>query len=240
MLVKSISRRSLLSGFLFANLLLLVACSDGNPPTERTINTSATGSATATPDQASFSASIEAEHADAGQAMVEAQRNLDRVVQALTKLDLPKEDYQAAEITINPTWEYPRSKPRKLVGYSASARFSVVLKDLKKLPSIYSAMSQLGVTGLSAPVFGYSNKQQLENEAIANAVEISRQKATAALRPLGNKPGDVVRLDVNTQWRQPAVFKAERMSVMADAQEPAVHVGEHTISASVSVVFEVQ
>lgn len=222
-------------------IVFLAGCS-GHSDVEpvRQVSVSATGTYQGTPDQASVTGSVETVKDEPRLALEGAQQKLDALVKAIDGLGVPAEDYQAAQITVNPVWEYPRNQSRHLSGYRAVARFSVVLKDLTLLPKLYSTLAAGQITDLSAAQFSFSNKQELEEKAIENAVELARDKAAAALRPLRQSPGEAISVAVDTQWRGQPFFKAERMSLASDASAPAVNVGEHTVTSSVNVVFKIR
>lgn len=206
------------------------------------VSVSATGSVEATPDIAIMKGRIVEEHKLAEQALSSAQIKLDKVIKYLLEQGVAEEDIQAAQVLINHKWFYPRNKPKELVGFEALANFTAKIRSIHLLSSVYSGLIDAGATEIEPTRFDFSNRDELELKAISSAVVIARKKAQAGLTPLGNKVGDLLNLNINTNWQQPVMYRQERaamMSVQMDSQ-PELNVGNHTLQTSVNATFAVK
>lgn len=204
------------------------------------VSSSATGQVEAMPDIAIMSGQVLVEGSSPEQAVTEAQQKLDSVIRYVKGQGIAAEDLHAAQVLVRPVWSYPKDKPRELTGYQAYADFSAIVRDVTKLSVLYGGLVKAGASELSPTRFDFSLREDLELQAITNAVEMARKKAEAALKPLNQSVGDVLSLNVDTHWQQP-VYKVASMAMRAEAAPaPEVNVGNQTIQASVSVTFKLK
>lgn len=225
---------------LSANLFLTSAHANDQEPQ---VSSTATGIIEAIPDIAIMSGKVMVQSKTADQAVTETRQKLDSVIRYIKSEGIDSEDLQAAQVLVNPVWHYQKDKPRELTGYQAYADFSAKVRDINKLSDLYGGLVKAGVSELSPTSFDFSLREDLELKAIEKAVLQAKKKAEAGLKPLGQKVGDVLSMNVDTRWQQPPVYKMSRM-VMAEAADmgaaPEVNVGNQTIQATVSVTFEVK
>ena len=228
----------------FVLLLLTALVGRLEAAEQRLVSTSATGEVEATPDIAIVQGQVREERKDADDAVRAARENLDRVIVYLKDLGVDTADIRAAQILVNPQWHYPRNQPRELTGYEARAEFSIKLKRVELLGRIHGGLIDAGASEFDPTRFDFSNRDQLELEAIARAVKLAQAKAEAALAPLGAKVGEIQNLAVNTHWQEPPGPRPERMAVMSTAKSadtaPQVNIGNHTLSANVNASFKIK
>lgn len=206
------------------------------------VSSSGLGVIEAQPDIAIISGRVTVQQDTPEEAVEVARDKLDRIIKALSKKGIASQDLQAAEVLVNPQYHYPRNKPRELSGYQASANFSAKLRELTKLSELYGVLFKAGATQLEPTRFDFSHRDELELQAITKAVEIAKRKAQAGLKPLGQKVGDVLLLNVDTRWHQPPMYKGARMAMMSEAADaaPQVNVGDRRIEATVSATFAIR
>ncbi|WP_243760613.1 SIMPL domain-containing protein [Pseudomaricurvus hydrocarbonicus] len=206
------------------------------------VSSSATGVVEAIPDIAVVNGQVQSLGATAEGAVTEARSKLDSVITYLKRQGIQSEHLQAAQVLVNPEWSYPRDKPRELTGYRAVGSFTAKLQDISKLSGVYGGLIAAGATELGSTRFDFSLREDLELQAITKAVELAKKKAEAGLKPLNQTVGEVLSMEVGTQWQQPPVYKSVNMAMRAEASSPVppqVNVGQQTIEATVSVTFEV-
>lgn len=207
------------------------------------VSSSATGVIEAMPDIAIMNGQVLVQKETPDQAVTEAQKKLDSVIRYIKDQGVATEDLQAAQVLVNPVWHYQKDKPRELTGYQAYADFSAKVRDVRKLSSLYGGLVKAGATELSPTSFDFSLREDLELKAISKAVEQAKKKAEAGLKPLSQKVGDVLSMNVDTRWQQPPMYKSSNMVMRAEADgaaSPQVNIGNQTIQATVSVTFEVE
>mgnify|MGYP003683137893 CR=1 FL=1 len=206
------------------------------------VSSSAQGVIEAQPDIAIVSGRVTVQQDTPDEAVSIARDKLDRIIKALKRNGIESKDLQAAQVLVNPQYHYPRDKARQLSGYQASASFTAKLRDITQLSSLYGVLFKAGATELEPTQFDFNDRESLELQAIAKAVELAKRKAEAGLKPLGQKVGEVLVLNVDTRWHQPPMYKGARMSMMseADSSGPQVNVGDRKIEATVSTTFAIQ
>jgi len=206
------------------------------------VSSSGNGAVEAQPDIAIVSGHITLQRDTPEEAVNSVREKLDQVIKALAKSGIDSRDIQAAQVIVNPQYHYQRDKPRKLSGYQGSANFTAKLRDLKGLSKLYGVVFKAGATELQPTQFDFSNRDDLELQAITKAVEIAKRKAEAGLKPLGQKVGKVLLLNVDTRWHQPPMYKGARMAMMSEAADaaPQVNVGDRKIEATVSATFSIR
>lgn len=234
--------------YLLSLVLMTLACvslvpqafAEDEPP--RLVSTSAMGEVEAIPDIAIVEGQVLEERADADDAVRATQKNLDRVIGYLKQQGIATEDIRAAQVLVNPKWHYPRNQPRQLSGYEARAEFTVKLRDVEVLARLYGGLIDSGANELQPTRFDFSNRDELELQAIAAAVKQARARAVAALAPLGAKVGEIHTLGIDTQWQQPPILRRESaaaMNMAAADGAPQINIGNHTVAANVSAAFKI-
>lgn len=205
------------------------------------VSSSATGQVEAMPDIAILSGQVLVEGSTPDKVVTEAAQKLDSVIRYAKAQGIAAEDLHAAQVLVRPVWSYPQDKPRELTGYQAYADFTATVRDVSKLSSLYGGLVKAGVSELSPTRFDFSQREELELQAITKAVELAKKKAEAAIKPLKQTVGEVLSLNVDTHWAQP-VYKVSAMAMRAADVEsaPEVNVGNQTIQASVAVTFKLK
>lgn len=222
--------------------IIALAASASAFATTAQVSSSGTGSVSATPDIAVVQGRVTIIDETPEAAVKSVQKKLDSVVRYVLGQGVDPVDLQAAQVLVNPQWHYPRNAPREITGYQAYASFSAKLRDIALLSKVYSGLVKAGATELSPTTFEFSQREELELEAISKAVVFAKRKAEAGLKPLKQSVGDVIQMNVDTHWQQPPMLKASRASMMSDASvesTPQLNIGEQTIQATVSVTFEI-
>ncbi|GAA5316701.1 MAG: SIMPL domain-containing protein [Candidatus Pelagadaptatus aseana] len=208
---------------------------------ERQVTSSANGEVMAVPDIAVVSGRVSVEAKTAKEATRQAQKQLERVIQFVRSLDVANDDLNAASVRVHPTWHYPRNKPREITGYQASAPFTVTLRDMDRLGELYSGLPDSGANNLDQTRYKFSQRESLELQAIAKATEKARARAQASVMALDEQLGEVINLQINTNWQQPPMLMGQRAMAMDAKLEsaPEINVGKHKISASVTATFAI-
>lgn len=224
--------------------LALLACllcfSAGSQAGERQVSVSASGEIAALPDIAIVQGRIVSQEKTAKRALLSAQEKLSRLIDYAVANGLTTEDVHAAQVQVSPQWHYPKNKPRQISGYQGHAEFTITLRELAALSSLYTGLVEAGANDLRPTTFEFSERESLELKAIAQAVAKAQRKATAALKPLQEEVAEVISVNVDTQWHRPQP-RLMRMEMASDAKSaaPKVNVGKQTITANVSVVFAI-
>ena len=208
---------------------------------DRVVSASAIGEIESLPDIVLVSGRVSVIEKNAERAIAKAQQDLDSVIRFIESQQIPAENLQAASIMVQPQWHHPRNKPREITGYQAYAPFILRLQQIEKLSSLYSGLPDAGANELNQIQFDFSDRQTLELKAIEKAVMIAKQKAHAAASALNQSIGKARNIRIDTRWNQPVMPQMRMaMKAEADAAPPRVNVGNHKLSATVNIDFELK
>src|SRR6185436_17102525 len=97
------------------------------------------------PDMAVVSLAVTVQDKDAGRARDEANRRASAILERLRGQALPEADVQAPSLTVQPTYDYSRGKP-KITGYEASRPMTLRIRDISLLGPILDGMVDDGAT----------------------------------------------------------------------------------------------
>ena len=189
------------------------------------------------PDLAVVSLAVTVQDKDAGRARDEANRRASAILERLRAQGLPDADVQAPSLTVHPTYDYSRGKP-KITGYEASRPITLRIKDISLLGPILDGLVDDGATQVHGTAM-----ELAEPEAASRGAGRGRRGGAGTGRGPGRsrRPGPG-RADPDRGGRRGGphlALPARRHDEMAaDESAPTeIAAGEIEISASVRVWF---
>lgn len=220
---------------------LEVTKSDSN---ERTVSTIGEATITADPDIAYISLGVRTENKDSKVAQDENAKATNNVINVITKeFGIKKEDIKTINFSINPNYNYnPVTGKSSIDGYVVNNIMNVTIRDIAKVGEVIKGVSDNGSNVINNISFDISNKEELYNEALKEAVKNSEKKAKIMLEPFAiNKvyPKTVIEQSsmsystANSGGR----YMMDSMAVMEKSSIPSISTGEIDIKATVNVVF---
>jgi uncharacterized protein len=198
---------------------------------------SGTGSVTLPPDVASVSASIQTNAANASEAVGRNNAIYERVVSALTKLGLARDDISLAGYNVNYVPKPPKGESDVVYGFTVSRDFSVKVRDIGKAGSVVDACTAAGTTSIGGVAFGLNDERSAQSAATAKAVDDARTKAeaiaaAARLHVIGIK-------SINLGGGGP-VYPMSKMGMSAAAAPTQFDTSSVSVSVSVEITFLAQ
>ena len=162
--------------------------SDGANAT-RTIDVSATGTASADPDLAVVRLAVEARADSANAAREQVAADVERMREALRELGISDDAVRTTSFFVGPEYDY-RERGRELVGYRAVHAFEVET-DVDAPGEVIDAAVENGATQVHGVQFTLSEETQreLRDEALTAAVENARADADAIAAAAGVSVG---------------------------------------------------
>lgn len=189
------------------------------------------------PDQAVLNVSIETKGAKAIDVKKENDIAVDRVLQLIKKMNLPKEDVMTQNVTLYPNYDYEKKKH----SYVATQTISIQLKDLSKYAELSEGLVDAGVNRIDNIEFKSSKLKALQSEARKMAIKDAKLKAEDYVNALGQKMGKAITVNDNSQVSYPMpMYKNMMQASMSNgdqAQSETLAIGEIEIVANVSVCF---
>jgi uncharacterized protein len=195
------------------------------------------GKVRVTPDQAEISVTIETKGTKAIDVKKENDIAVEKVLQFIKKMKLPKEDVMTQRIALNPNYDYEKKKH----SYIANQTIIIILRDLSKYDELAEGLVDNGVNRIDNVEFKSSKLAIHQSEARKLAMKDAKLKAEDYVSVLGQKIGKALLINDNSQnyYPQP-MYKGAMMAMDASAggeQRQTLAIGEIEIIANVTVSF---
>ena len=216
-----------------------VAHAEGGAPA-RTMTVTGNGEASGAPDIAVMSIGVETEASTAKAALSQNAASMHATIEKLKARGVAEKDMQTQNLSVSPRYDYnTNGKPPRLIGYTATNTVSVKLRDLAEAGSIIDDAVGDGANSLGGISFGFNDPKPLMNEARKDAVKDAREKAELYALAAGVTLGPVLQIqDGYTAAPSPAPYM--EMRAVAKADSTPIATGESTVSANVTIVYEIR
>ncbi len=214
-----------------------------------TITVSGRGSASSAPDRAQVSLGVSSQKVTAAEAQADVNAALNRSLEALGALNIPKKSITTASINLYPIYDSPRpgrdgqDEPPRVVAYRASNTIRITLDDLTLIGKVIDACIKSGCNQLEGVVFELKDDSSQRRDAIASAcVDAAAKAETIAsalkLRLVGIR--EIV--EGGTQSPPMPMYRARGgMEMMSDARgATSIEPGQVKVDADVAVRYEVE
>jgi uncharacterized protein len=189
------------------------------------------------PDLAVVSLAVAVQDKDAGRARDGANRRASAILERLREQGLPDADVQAPSLTVHPTYDYSRGKP-KVTGYEASRPMTLRIQDVSLLGPILDGLVDDGATQVHGTAMELADPEAAKHEALAKAVDVATARAEALAAAAGLSLSGPIRIEEGGDAGATPFPRGAVMRLAADEPAPTeVAVGEIEISAFVRVWF---
>ena len=211
------------------------------------ITVTGSGSVTATPDIAKFSAGVVTEANLSSDAMAKNAQIMDAVVAAIKNTGIPDKDIKTGGVTLDPVYSYytqPKDSSEKpqIVGYRASNSVTVTVRDLTKAGAAIDAANGAGANSINGVSFELSDDlaTSVYKQALTKAVSDGASKANtiASAAGIGNLTLKNIS-ESGSSMPQPVYFGSAAMPRVAGAMAAPTPVspGEQKVQASVTMAY---
>jgi uncharacterized protein YggE len=198
-------------------------------PSGRTVTVEGTATAKVVPDTAQFTFGLETEAATAKAALADNGGRMRRVIAALLRAGVGKDDIQTQDVSV-----YPRQNDNgDVVGYSANGSVAATVRRLAKAGAVVDAAVGAGASETSGPQFSRSGTE-LTQEALREAFSNARAKAEALAGEAGASLGEVLRIEESSVSPQPVPLGVYAATLDKSTQ---IEPGTHQARATVTVTF---
>lgn len=217
---------------LLAGLLPLTALADLDAPH---VSVSGQGEVRAQPDMVVLTAVAEHSAPKLDDARKVVDQAMAKALAALARLGVAKEDTDAGRIQAGPEYDWVKGQ-QVLRGQRVARELTITLRDMSRYPDLVQALLDSGISRLNTPQPDFSQRKQLEQQALEIALRDARERAGVAARSLGQKLGKPWQISV--QGGSPMIKHGRAMMAMDAAQESApLEFGEQRIQQDVQVIF---
>ena len=203
------------------------------------LSISAHAEASRVPDVATLSAGVVTQSTDANTAMRDNAAQMDKVMAAIRKAGIAERDIQTSGINVNPQYRYAENQAPAITGYQASNTVSLKVRDIGNLGKVLDALVASGANQVNGPGFEIDKPEAVYDEARRDALKQAQARAQMYANELGLKVRRIVSIDEGGGFSAPPPMPMMAMAGRAEkAYDTAVSPGETTLSANLSVVFE--
>ena len=197
------------------------------------------------PDKATFNFTVITEAPQVQEAAKANARESEKFLTAVKKV-LGRDDkvktvqYQVFPVfrTVEKVQGKERVRKDEIVGYRASHRFEVEVRDLDKIGLVADTALKNGANEVRGPYFSHTQEEDLQNQAAVKALERARRLGDALAQAAGLKVKRVLKLGT-AQALRPRQFSLAKAAPpgAADGETP-IEVGEITYQARLMVTYE--
>jgi hypothetical protein len=225
-------KRSFYAALSFWSLLVAPAFAD-----PRTISMTGHGEVRGRPDTAMIQAGVTTNAPTAAAALAANSMRMNGVFAALKKLGVPDRDIQTSGFSVFPQYTNgDNNNARRLTGYQVSNTVSVRLKDVDRTGPALDALVNAGANQMNGISFDIAKPEPLLEQARSQAVTDARHRAETYAKAAGIALGSILSISESGGEAPRPLF---RMAAMAPPPAPPMAPGEQTISADVTMVWEI-
>jgi uncharacterized protein YggE len=199
---------------------------------------SVTGEATVSvpPDLAQIDAGVTSEAKTAREASDANNAAMGKVLLALKGAGIEEKDFQTSRLSLQPQSAPNRTGPSAIVGYRASNRVTIRLRDVTKVANVIDTLVGAGANEIGGINFMVSQASKLLDEARERAVADARRKAEIYAKAAGVTLGAPLSI---SEEGNAAPIPYRRMAVGMAATAPVAQ-GEETLQVNVSVSWAIK
>jgi uncharacterized protein YggE len=220
---------ALASGLLAAPVLAQVA-------PIATISVSGEATVSVPPDLAQIDGGVTTEAKTAREASEANNTTMGKVLLALKGAGIDEKDFQTSRLSLQPQYAPNRNGPNAIVGYQASNRVTIKLREVTKVASTIDTLVGAGANSIGGINFMVSGASKSLDEAREQAIADARRKAEIYARAAGVTLGSPVSISEEGA-PGPAPFRKMAAGMAASA---AVAQGEETLQVTVNVVWAIK
>jgi uncharacterized protein YggE len=215
------------------------ADSSANSPAIRTIEVDGSGETRTSPDTADLDLAIDTQAKTAEEAANRNAALAAKVIDALKSKLGDKGKITTAGYSLNPEYDQRASEKPRIVGYNAQNTVTLHTGALDLVGALIDAAIAAGANRVNSLNFSVKDDTKARTEAIAIATRDARAQAEALASALGVKLGMILKATTVSQARPIPMRMGPAMAMSASVATP-VEPGEVTVSATVSLTFEIE
>ena len=203
---------------------------------------SVTGEATVSvpPDLAQIDGGVSSDAKTAREASEANNAAMSKVLQALKRAGIEDKDIQTSRLSLQPQYAptLPGRQPNQpvIVGYLASNRVTIRLRDVSKVATVIDTLVSAGANNIGGVNFMVSQASKLLDDAREQAVADARRKAEIYAKAAGVTLGAPLSI---SEEGAPGPMPFRKMSAGMAATAPVAQ-GEETLAVTVNVSWAIK
>lgn len=231
----------MLKPLLLLSLLVPAGAFADGLPSSPYVEVSGHGEVRVAPDLAYVSLTVEKTGLDAKAARANVEARAAKVIALARRLGIADKDIQAPAVTVDPQYEWRQVQggegKQVLVGQHVTRAITLTLRNLSRYGELADGLFAAGVTRLDNVEPDRSDRNILQQQALAQAVRDAHAKAEALADAAGVALGAVYRISEQSADRgpRPLMMAAARMG--GGNAQPEFPSGEIEIDADVEAYY---
>jgi uncharacterized protein YggE len=227
-------RTPLAAAIIAGTLLAAPALAQSMPPA--VISTTGEATVSVAPDLAQIDGGVTSEAKTAREASDANNAAMGKVLLALKSAGIEEKDFQTSRLSLQPQSAPNRPGPSTIVGYRASNRVTVRLREVAKLANVIDTMVGAGANDIGGINFMVSQASKLLDEAREQAIADARRKAEIYAKAAGVTLGAPLSI---SEEGAPGPMPYRKMVAGMAASAPVAQ-GEETLRIAVSVSWAIK
>jgi uncharacterized protein len=219
-----------------ATAALLAAPAVAQPVPPAAISVTGEASVSVPPDLAQVDGGVTSDGKTAREASDTNNAAMGKVLLALKGAGIDEKDYQTSRLSLQPQYAPNRSGPSPVVGYRASNRVTIRVRDITKVANVIDVLVGAGANEVGGINFMVSQASKLLDDAREKAVADARRKADIYARAAGVTLGEP--LSISEEGSSVPLYRGKMAAPMAAGAQVAQ--GEETLSVTVSVTWAIK
>jgi hypothetical protein len=215
----------------------LPANAQTTPP--RTINVNGTGQVVLTPDIAYISIGVHTDSKDAAEAVSENNVLTQTVIDALLAQDIESKDIRTSNFSVYPQQQYGPNGELLGTTFVVDNTVVVTVRDLGTIGELLDAAVGAGANNIYGVSFDVTNKEAAQEEARTKAVQNAQAMAAQLAEAAGVTLGAIQTISAYSSAPVPYYDVKGYGGVGAEAASVPISAGQLTISADVSIIYEI-
>jgi hypothetical protein len=205
--------------------------------TPRTLSVSGSGEVKAAPDAAQLSTGVVTQAPNAAAALSANARAMNAVFDTLKRAGITDKNIQTSGISLSPQYANKAGQAAHITGYQVTNTVTVMVDTLDKVGPTLDALVAAGSNQIDGPNFLIADPKPLLAKARAEAVKDATAKAQAYAEAAGVTLGPILSIsEGGTEAPRPM---GRMMMSMAKAPDTPIAAGEESVSADVSIAWEI-
>jgi uncharacterized protein YggE len=205
------------------------------------ISVSGEASVSVAPDLAQVDGGVASEAKTAREASEANNAAMGKVLLALKGAGIEEKDYQTSRLSLQPQYApaQPNRNTPQIVGYRASNRVTIKVRDVTKVASVIDTLVGAGANEIGGINFIVTQASKALDEARTKAIADARRKAEIYAKAAGVTLGEAI--NITEEGAAPApVFRGKMGAPMAINSPAPVAPGEEQLSITVNVTWAIK
>ena len=219
-----------------ATAALLAAPAVAQPVPPAAISVTGEASVSVPPDLAQVDGGVTSDGKTAREASDTNNAAMGKVLLALKGAGIDEKDFQTSRLSLQPQYAPNRSGPSPVVGYRASNRVTIRVRDITKVANVIDVLVGAGANEVGGINFMVSQASKLLDDAREKAVADARRKADIYAKAAGVTLGEP--LSISEEGSSVPLYRGKMAAPMAAGAQVAQ--GEETLSVTVSVTWAIK